>query len=79
MGWQQRGLIQVWDGSDFGDVDDPAYRWSAVPIEERPHPASCGRPGTGRNVHRANDEPTCEVCRNAEAAYAAWRREAKAC
>lgn len=78
MGWQKRGLIQVWDGDDFEVTDDPAFDWCATPIEERQNPRSCGRPGTGRNIHRGRGEPTCEDCKAAERAYATWRRQAAA-
>ena len=67
--------------ADLGAIGEPtddeleAYRYSAVPVDERVHPETCGRPHAGRKAHARAGTPICPECRRAENAYsAAYRR-----
>lgn len=80
MTWRPRGGVLVWDGptatlNQAAAADESAYRWCSVPVDQRPRPASCGRPGNGRRQHNVHGEPTCGLCTAAERAYAQWRRD----
>lgn len=57
------------------DDELEAYRYSAVPVDERVHPATCARPGVGRRAHARVGTPLCEECRRAENAYSRAARQ----
>ena len=57
------------------DDELEAYRYSAVPVDERVHPATCARPGVGRRAHARAGTPLCEECRRAENAYSRAARK----
>lgn len=76
MSWSVRLGVQRWVGSAFPEISDKdlaAYRFCAIPVEERPH-SLCGRVGQGRDNHTRLGEDACDLCVTAERLYGSWRR-----